>query len=110
MSKIPETRTRRDLIHQVSERSGASRSQCKKWVNTVLTCLGDMLLEADPELRIELRNHGVYSVKRTSGRLAARNPRTGESVEIPVRRKVYFKPSKRIKRAMDQPLESTGDE
>jgi DNA-binding protein HU-beta/integration host factor subunit beta len=47
--------------------------------------------------RIELRNFGVFEVKRRKPR-KARNPRTGEAVEVPAKLAVAFKPG----RAMEQ--------
>ena len=46
---------------------------------------------------IELRNFGVFEVKRREPR-KARNPRTGEAVEVPAKLAVAFKPG----RAMEQ--------
>ena len=78
------------------------------YVGVVLDCIARLLTDADPELRIELRNLGVFTVKRTAKRPGARNPRTGETVVVPSRRKVHFKPSKRIKLVLDQPLKDLG--
>ena len=46
---------------------------------------------------IELRNFGVFEVKRREPR-KARNPRTGNAVEVPARVVVTFKPGQ----AMEQ--------
>ncbi|MCL4110412.1 UNVERIFIED_CONTAM: hypothetical protein GTU68_006632 [Idotea baltica] len=45
--------------------------------------------------RIELRNFGVFEVKQRAAR-KARNPRTGDSVEVPSRFVVTFKPGKEM--------------
>jgi integration host factor subunit beta len=49
------------------------------------------------EGRIELRNFGVFEVRRRAARLA-RNPRTGEKLITPARNVVTFRPGK----AMDE--------
>lgn len=49
--------------------------------------------------RIEARGFGVFEVKKTNPR-NARNPRTGEPVFVPARRKVMFKPGKVLKGAL----------
>jgi integration host factor subunit beta len=41
--------------------------------------------------RIELRNFGIFEVKKRKPR-KARNPRTGESVQVPAKMVVTFKP------------------
>jgi DNA-binding protein HU-beta/integration host factor subunit beta len=45
------------------------------------------------ERRIELRNFGVFEVKPRAAR-KARNPRTGEQVDVPRKHVVTFKPGK----------------
>src|SRR5882757_2166489 len=45
--------------------------------------------------RIELRNFGVFEVKRRAAR-KARNPRTGEKVFVPEKFVVTFKPGKEM--------------
>ena len=66
--------------------------------------IGQLMMEADPEVRIELRDFGVFEVKKTRAKPKARNPKTNETVFIPSRRKTHFKPSKRIKTVLQQPL------
>ena len=79
-----------------------STSPCK--VSAVINAMGDLLLEADPEVRIELRDFGVFEVKKTKAKPKARNPKTNETVFIPSRRKTHFKPSKRLKEVLQVPL------
>jgi nucleoid DNA-binding protein len=45
--------------------------------------------------RIELRNFGVFAVKRREAR-KARNPRTGKAVEVPAKVVVTFKPGREM--------------
>jgi nucleoid DNA-binding protein len=49
------------------------------------------------EHRIELRNFGVFEVKRRAPR-KARNPRTGDKVLVPEKYVVTFKPGKERER------------
>ena len=70
----------------------------------MIESIGDLLIEADPEVRIELRDFGVFEVKKTKAKPKARNPKTNETVFIPSRRKTHFKPSKTIKTVLQTPL------
>ena len=110
MRRVPNTRTREDLAHRVSVHTGVPVHSCRPWVKAVVAALADMLMEADPELRIELRNHGVYTVKRTRPRQVARGVFSGRPLQIPARRKVHFKPSRRVKQFLDKPLENHADD
>jgi nucleoid DNA-binding protein len=47
------------------------------------------------EGRIELRNFGVFEVKKRKPR-KARNPRTGEKVKVPAKLVVTFKPGREM--------------
>ncbi|MFP6659453.1 MAG: HU family DNA-binding protein, partial [Pirellulales bacterium] len=51
--------------------------------------------------RIELRNFGVFEVKRRAAR-KARNPRTGEKVFVPQKFVVTFKPGKEMEERVRQ--------
>ena len=55
------------------------------------------------EGRIELRNFGVFKVKKRKPR-KARNPRTGEKVKVPAKLVVTFKPG----REMEQRVSAVG--
>ena len=62
--------------------------------------------------RIELRNFGVFEVKKRKAR-KARNPRTGDKVEVPPKCVVTFKPGKEMEervREMTHVPEMTEDE
>ena len=51
--------------------------------------------------RIEIRGFGSFSISRRPPR-TGRNPRSGESVQIPERRVPHFKPGKALREALDQ--------
>jgi integration host factor subunit beta len=104
MSDRPETLTKKDISRRVAEMMDEPIYQSEPWVNAVITAIGDLIIEADPERRIELRDFGVFEVKKTKAKPKARNPQTNETVFIPSRRKTHFKPSKRIKEVLQTPL------
>ncbi len=104
MSKRMDTLTKKDVSRRVAELMNEPIYKSEPWVNAVIEALGAMMIEADPEVRIELRDFGVFEVKKTKAKPKARNPKTNETVFIPSRRKTHFKPSKRIKQVLQQPL------
>ncbi len=99
------TLTKKDVARRVSEIVDEPIYKSEPWVKAVITALGDLMLEADPEIRIELRDFGVFEVKKTKAKPKARNPKTNETVFIPSRRKTHFKPSKRLKEVLQTPLQ-----
>jgi len=50
--------------------------------------------------RVELRGFGAFSTRHRDGR-KGRNPRTGESVEVPEKRVPYFKPGKEVRERLN---------
>lgn len=99
-----KTLTKKDVARRVSEIQQEPIYRSEPWVHAVIMALGDLMLEADPEVRIELRDFGVFEVKKTRAKPKARNPKTNETVFIPSRRKTHFKPGKRLRETLQQPL------
>ena len=50
--------------------------------------------------RVELRGFGAFSTRARDARLG-RNPRTGESVDVPAKRVPYFKPGKEMRERLN---------
>ena len=67
------------------------RYQIKKIVDIVFNRISENLVNNKP---IELRSFGRFSVKFIKDKHNARNPRTGEVIYVPGKKKVYFKMSK----------------
>jgi len=99
------TYTKRDLVRKVAESKDVPLNQAEPWVDAVINAMRDTLLEADPTCRIELRDFGVFEVKETKAKPKARNPKTNEVIYVPRHRKTHFKPGKRLKKFLKQPLE-----
>ena len=104
------TLTKKDLARRVSDATGEPLYKCEPWVQATIESLRDMMLSADPEVRVELREFGVFEVKKTKAKPKARNPKTNETVFIPARRKTHFKPGKYLREELQTPLADLGYE
>lgn len=102
------TLTKKDLARRVAALLDEPLARCEPWVGATIEALHDLMATADPEVRIELRDFGVFEVKKTRAKPKARNPRTNETIYIPARRKTHFKPSKRLRESLQQPLSELG--
>src|SRR5436853_336026 len=80
--------TKKDMAKVIAEAVGITQAQAQEIVQLVFNGIIETLVE---EGRIELRNFGVFEVKKRKPR-QARNPRTGERVSVPERAVVTFKP------------------
>jgi len=95
--------TKKEIVKTISEEIGLTQLKTKEIVQKTFDAIVDTLVEdtkanlskggAGTLGRIELRNFGVFEVKRRAAR-KARNPRTGEKVFVAEKFVVTFKPGK----------------
>ena len=84
--------TKKEIVKKISEDIGLTQLKTKDIVQRTLDAIIHTLVK---EGRIELRNFGVFEVKRRAPR-KARNPRTGDKVYVPSKNVVTFKPGKEM--------------
>lgn len=84
--------TKKEIVKAISEELGLTQLKTRDIVQRTFDMIVDALVT---DGRIELRNFGVFEVKKRAAR-KARNPRTGDSVEVPSRYVVTFKPGKEM--------------
>jgi len=84
--------TKKEIVKTISEEIGLTQLKTKEIVQKTFDAIIDTLVDDE---RIELRNFGVFEVKRRAAR-KARNPRTGEKVFVPEKFVVTFKPGKEM--------------
>lgn len=102
---MKKTVTKRDIAKRVAKKIDEKLPLTEKVVSSLFTALREVMVEANPEVRIEIRDFGVFEVKTTKAKPKARNPKTGEIVYVPPRRKTHFKPGKLLKEELKKPLE-----
>ena len=90
---------RSDLIDELAAHfSNPTKNDTELAVNNILDTVGDALVAGR---HIEIRGFGSFSVNHRPARIG-RNPRNGESVAIPEKRVVHFKPGKALRESVDQ--------
>jgi len=95
------TITKRDLAKLISTDNQSTREQALEIVDSVFATMRETLIEGN---RVEIRGFGTLETKATKPKPAARNPRTGEIIYVPARRKTHFKPGTELKKALHEPL------
>jgi nucleoid DNA-binding protein len=99
--------TKKEIVKTISEEIGMTQLKTKEIVQKTFNAIVETLVE---ERRIELRNFGVFEVKARAAR-KARNPRTGQRVDVPEKFVVTFKPGKEMEekvRELEQRLAQQG--
>lgn len=87
--------TKADLVEQVAEAigPGITKKDCAMVVDGFLNAVRQALAEGE---HIEIRGFGTFKVREREAR-TARNPRTGDPVQVPARHVPVFKPSKHMR-------------
>ena len=97
--------TKKEIVKTIADRSKLTQLKTKEIVQWTFDAIVETLVT---EGRIELRNFGVFEVKRRKPR-RARNPRTNKPVEVEAKNVVTFQPGKVMEekvRRMSAPPES----
>ncbi|CAN5659498.1 integration host factor subunit beta [soil metagenome] len=99
--------TKADLVEQVSEAigPGVTKKDCALVVDGFLNAVKQALAKGE---NIEIRGFGTFKVRARKSRMA-RNPRTGDSVEVPPRHVPVFKPSKHLRTRVEKSARARGE-
>ena len=84
--------TKKEIVKEIADRANLTQLKTKEIVQWTFDAIVKTLTE---DGRIELRNFGVFEVKRRKAR-KARNPRTGARVDVEPKNVVTFKPGKKM--------------
>lgn len=90
--------TKKEIVKAISDEVGLTQQTTRKIVQRTFDAIIETLVS---DGRIELRNFGVFEVKKRAAR-KARNPRTGDKVQVPEKFVVTFKPGKEMEAKVQQ--------
>ena len=80
--------TKKDIAVKIADETGIKQIIVKEVVQKTIDAMIEALSKGET---LELRNFGVFKVKERKARIG-RNPRTGETVPVPPKKVVTFKP------------------
>jgi DNA-binding protein HU-beta/integration host factor subunit beta len=96
------TQTKKDLIKEVANRTGLDILTVKDNIQSMFDVMCEGLAR---DGNIEIRNFGIFKVKAIPPR-TARNPKTGETIEVPAKNLIHFKPGQLMKQRINNlPIE-----
>ena len=90
------THTKNDLIQIIHDKISVPKDRIKLMVDIMLDSMNDIFKKKQSNIRLEIRNFGIFEIKPTKAKPKARNPKTNEIVFVPSRRKISFKPGKKL--------------
>ncbi len=85
-----------DIINKVHESLDITKADAERAVETVINSVVDTLKSGQ---EVSIAGLGIFSTKSRDAR-TARNPRTGESIEVPAMRVPKFRAAKALKDAV----------
>ena len=90
---------RSELIQKIAEENPhLYQRDVERTVNTIFDEITNAMARGD---RVELRGFGAFSTREREAR-KGRNPRTGETVDVPAKSVPYFKPGKDMRKRLNQ--------
>ena len=93
-----QTVTKRELVQRIAEKTGIQQISAKEVIQGFLD---EIIIELARGNRLEFRDFGVFEPKEKAQRVA-RNPRTGERVEVPAKTTVKFKVGRLMKKKIQK--------
>ena len=92
--------SRKELIKKLKEKNlKLSQVNLENVIDTFSECILSSLRKGNA---VELRNFGRFSIKKLKENFNARNPSTNELIYKPERAKIRFKPSKKLKKVINE--------
>lgn len=85
-----------DIISKVHETLNTTKADAERAVETVIDSITESLKQGQ---EVSIAGLGIFSAKMREAR-TARNPRTGESIEVPAMRVPKFRAAKGLKDAV----------
>ena len=89
--------TKAELVKKVASKIKLSRKQAKDVVNAMTQSISDSLAGGD---KVEIRGFGSFRIRERNGR-TARNPSSGEMVEVSPKKVPFFTAGKDLRKIVD---------
>lgn len=85
-----------DIIDKIHEVVGGTRADAERAVETMIDAIADSLKKGK---EVSIAGLGIFATKTRNAR-TGRNPRTGETIDIPAMRVPKFRAAKALKDAV----------
>jgi len=85
--------TKDELVAKIVEITGLKKADTQKALDALITTIIETIKTGD---KVNITGLGIFKLKDKKARLA-RNPKTGEAIQVPAKRAPKFLPSKNFK-------------
>lgn len=88
--------TKDELVAKIVEISGIKKADTQKALDALIHTIIETIKTGD---KVNITGLGIFKLKDKKARLA-RNPKTGESIQVPAKKAPKFLPAKNFKEAV----------
>lgn len=88
--------TKDELVAKVSETTGIKKVDIHKTLDSIIHTIIETIKAGE---KVNITGLGIFKLRDKKARLA-RNPKTGESIQVPAKKTPKFIPSKNLKEAV----------
>ena len=89
--------TKAELVGKLSSKIKLNRKQAEAVINAITQSISDSLAGGE---KVEIRGFGSFRIRERSAR-TARNPSSGEWLEVPAKKVPFFKAGNDLRRMVD---------
>ena len=89
--------TKAELVEKLAKKIKLNRKQAKNVINAMTQSISDSLGRGD---KVEIRGFGSFRIRERNGRIA-RNPSSGEMVEVSPKKVPFFTAGKDLRKIVD---------
>ena len=89
--------TKADLVLEVAKQTSLTKKESETIIKTIFGSISEALSSGD---KVELRGFGSFRVRDRKSR-QGRNPKTGDTVNVPAKKVPFFKAGKELRALVD---------
>ena len=86
-----------ELVNSLAERTGLTKTKSNEVVDTLVSVISETWKDGD---KVTLVGFGTFTTTQRDAR-KGRNPKTGETLEIPAKRVAKFKPGSELTKSVN---------
>lgn len=88
--------TKDELVARIAESSGLKKVDAQKALDAMIQTIVEVLKKGE---KVNITGLGIFKIKEKKARVA-RNPKTGETIQVPAKNAPKFLASKNLKEAV----------
>jgi DNA-binding protein HU-beta len=89
---------KQDIVEKMATELDVPKAKMERAIDAAIESIIDAMKKGD---KVNISGFGIFTAKHKEAR-TARNPKTGESVQVPAKTAAKFRPAKNLKEVLNQ--------